>query len=517
MYCKEFFKIAFLSTLFISSSIITQAQLYGGSATAIRATVSVVGQPVTSPAISDTGELSYTGGNVDLLGAGTTIAGVASVSAGNAHTSGTAGVSSSSADIADLNIGVLSNTITAAVVQSGTQVSCPGSIPSGSSTITGLQINGAGVAISGSPNQSITLFLAGNPVGELIINEKISGPHTETRIALHLIVIDPGTLTKTEVVIASARSSIDCSGEPVPAHLFGGRGTTLKLDQQVNVGPVFLSTFIADSGELPWFGGDTSLSTANATVGGIVSAGTATSTTNGGIPSDTPDSTSSSAQVEDLGVNVLGSLGVVLNADTLSSQTTCTCSEQAASCSGTSNIADLNVSALGIAIPISISGSPQVVQLAPLGVPVATLYLNEEDTAGSGNVAAITRNALRLDLDLLVEGTDLTVASSRSSIVCGLSPTGSDATLSGQVRDNDGRGLARLHVLITDGVGLSRNALTNSFGFYAFHDLPVGRDYIVSVTGSKEYSFNSRLVSLGDDISNFDFLPADSGLHGNFK
>lgn len=507
-----------LSLLLLAAAVtITNAQTYSGQAVAATATVAVVGQPVVKAGLSDTGELSYTGGNVNLVGAGTTLAGIATVGAATVNTTGAGGTSSSSASVASTSINVLGNTIAAGVIQAATQSLCPGSVVSGSSSVATLQINGLGVTVLGTPNQSVSIFAdsGGTPVlvGQLILNEEIVGVRGITRNAMRLSVTALDGLTKIDVVVASARSRIDC-GQVSTTNIFGGRGTTVQLNQQVILGPVFLSSYVADSGRLPWTGGNTSVSTAGANVAGLVSTGTVTSTTNGGVAAGTPNATASSADVENLGVNVLGGLGVTLNATALESDTNCSCSAQVASCSSSSNTANIAVTALGLPITIPVNpGTNFSINL--LGI--AVLHLNEERAAGSGNFRAITRNALRLDLNLLVAGTDLAVASSHSSIVCGLAPTAGEVTLSGRVVDTSGRGLSRAVVSITDGMGLTKNAVTNTFGNYSFRDLPAGRTYFASVSGGRQFTFESRTVSLEDSVSGFDFAPTISDFNKKNK
>lgn len=486
-----------------AAASISTAQTYSGQAFAAKATVAVVDQPVVTAGLSDTGELSYTGGNVNLVGAGTTLAGIVTVGASTINTSGGASVSNSTAQVAGVGINVVGNNISIGAINASTSSNC--TVSSGSSSVAGVQINGVEITVLGTPNQSVTIF-SGGPggtivLGQLILNEEIVGPRGITRNAVHLTVTALD-LTKTEVIVSSARSGLDCAGQAAITNIFGGRGTTVTLNQNSLIGPLFLSTTAADTGRLPWVGGDTSVGTLPATVGGLIDIGTATSTTEGGIPAGTPNATASSSSVEDLGIDVgLLSLG----ASALTANTHCSCSATVATCSGSSNTAGLDVRLLGIPVDIDIN-PPTNFSINLLGVGI--LRLNEEVTSGSGNFSAITRNALRLDLNLLVAGTDVTVASSRSSIVCGLAPTAGEVTLSGRVTDNYGRGLSRAAVTAVDGSGLVRTVITNSFGNFVLRDMPAGRTYFVSVAGGKQFTFEGRSVSLDDSVSGFDFTPS---------
>lgn len=508
-----------LSLLLLAAAVtITSAQTYSGQAVAATATVAVVGQPVVKAGLSDTGELSYTGGNVNLVGAGTTLAGIATVGAATVNTTGAGNSSTSSTSVASTSINVLGNTISTGILQASTGSVCPGSVVSGSSSVANLQINGLGVTVLGTPNQSVSIFADSGGtqvlVGQLILNEEIVGIRGITRNALRLSVTAVDGLTKIDVVVASARSRIDC-GQVSTTNIFGGRGTTVLLNQRA-IGPVFLTSYVADTGRLPWTGGDTSAATAGANVAGLVTTGTVTSSTKGGVAAGTPNATASSANVENLGVNIPTILGAIgINATALQSNTNCGCSAQVASCSSTSNSANLAVTAAGLNVGLPVN-PPTNFSIDLLGL--VALHLNEEISAGSGNFRAITRNALRLDLNLLVAGTDLTVASSHSSIVCGLAPTAGEVTLSGKVTDSYGRAIARAYVALTDGAGFTQHAVTNSFGHYTLRDLPAGRTYFVSVSGTKGSTFEQRVVSLDDSLSGFDFSPqvADFNKKGKF-
>lgn len=86
--------------------------------------------------------------------------------------------------------------------------------------------------------------------------------------------------------------------------------------------------------------------------------------------------------------------------------------------------------------------------------------------------------------------------------------TAADATLAGQVRTADGRGVARVRVLLSGGnLPEPRYALTNPFGYFSFEGLDSGEAYLVQVF-SKRYRFeeSSRFVNLTDNITDVDFV-----------
>lgn len=485
---------------------VSNAQQYSGRSVAAEVTVAVVGQPVVKAGLSDTGDLSHVGGNVGLVGLGTNLAGIANIGAANVNAAGVGNLSSSTSSVASTSLNVLGNTISTGIIQAATQASCPGSVFSGTSSVAGLQINGLNVTVLGTPNQSVTIFAngPGGPVavGQLILNEEISDIRGVTRNGIHLIATALDGLTRIEIIVSSSRSRIDC-GQASTANIFGGRGKTVQLNQRT-LGPIHLSNYVADTGKLSGYGGDTAVSTAGANVAGLVSTGTVTSTTEGGIPAGTPNRTASSSDVENLGVNVLGPLlGIALNATAVESDTVCTCGSTLPTCSGSSSTANLSATALGLPVTIPVNPPTNTV-INILGVGI--LHLNEEVASASGNFAEITRNALRLELNALVAGTDLTVASSKSSIVCGLAPTAAEVDLSGRVNDPYGRGLSRTAVSVIDGSGFTKTVVTNSFGNYILRGLPAGRTYIVSVA-SKQHTYEPRVISLEDNLSGFDFMP----------
>ena len=68
-----------------------------------------------------------------------------------------------------------------------------------------------------------------------------------------------------------------------------------------------------------------------------------------------------------------------------------------------------------------------------------------------------------------------------------------------------GRSLAMARVSITDGAGFNRSALTNSFGYYRFDDVPAGATYVVSVA-AKRYTFTPRAVNVLDELTGINFV-----------
>ncbi|MGI8884267.1 MAG: carboxypeptidase-like regulatory domain-containing protein, partial [Pyrinomonadaceae bacterium] len=52
----------------------------------------------------------------------------------------------------------------------------------------------------------------------------------------------------------------------------------------------------------------------------------------------------------------------------------------------------------------------------------------------------------------------------------------------------------------TDQNGEVRYALTNSFGYYRFNDIPAGETYIITAR-HKRYVFVPQLINFGENIS----------------
>lgn len=87
-----------------------------------------------------------------------------------------------------------------------------------------------------------------------------------------------------------------------------------------------------------------------------------------------------------------------------------------------------------------------------------------------------------------------------------LGTTAAGVSVAGRVLDANGRGLANAHVTMTDTHGIARNALTSSFGYFQFDDIPSGQDYVVSVA-NKRYQFAPRSVSVTNSVTDLDFTP----------
>ncbi len=180
---------------------------FSGQATVLRATV--LGNTVV---VSDTGPLPSSGGSLQTSLLTVNVPGLASAQVAHATTIGQGNNSSSEASIADLNLTVAGNTVTADLLMANAMAKCSSnSAPSvsGSSDIVALVVNGQAIFVSGQPNQTITLPNG----GQIIINEQsssISGNTGSITVnALHVII--PGV---ADVVVSSAHSDITCVSVP---------------------------------------------------------------------------------------------------------------------------------------------------------------------------------------------------------------------------------------------------------------------------------------------------------------
>jgi hypothetical protein len=84
-------------------------------------------------------------------------------------------------------------------------------------------------------------------------------------------------------------------------------------------------------------------------------------------------------------------------------------------------------------------------------------------------------------------------------------PTAASVSISGRVVSSFGRGISNARVSITDQNGVVRTARTNTFGYYRFDEVEAGQTYIFNVS-HKRYRFLPRVVSVVEDLSEFDFV-----------
>ena len=206
---------------FAADATSSQATTYSGRATVFAATV----LGLQSLTLGDTGPLPESGGAEEttvltLRIPGDATGGLLDLKAAVVHAStvGADNASRSEASVADLEMIVAGNTVSAGFLQARAAATCEGgqATASGSSELARVVINGQEIAISGEPNQ--TIELAGVKV---VINEQFgsaSGNRAEITVnALHVTASDPLSGQRlADVVIASAHADISCAASPPP-------------------------------------------------------------------------------------------------------------------------------------------------------------------------------------------------------------------------------------------------------------------------------------------------------------
>lgn len=92
------------------------------------------------------------------------------------------------------------------------------------------------------------------------------------------------------------------------------------------------------------------------------------------------------------------------------------------------------------------------------------------------------------------------------SVTSPIIPSAANVTVSGRVGTNEGQGVTRATVTLTNAAGVTRSATTNQFGFYRFDEVLVGETYTIGVNGKKYFFANSpRIVTVNDELTNLDF------------
>lgn len=175
-----------------------RAQTVTGDAKAVQATVfDPLGTPTTTT-LADTGTL---GGTTDARDASQLTGNIPSLLTGetlHAVAIGYPDHVDSEAAVESLNLTVAGVGITADSVLSQAS-SWLGGAGRGSSSIDSLTINGIPIAVTGQPNQTVTI-----PGGQVVINEQTVSPNGTTIVnALHVTVTGVA-----DVVVASAQAGI---------------------------------------------------------------------------------------------------------------------------------------------------------------------------------------------------------------------------------------------------------------------------------------------------------------------
>src|SRR4029077_11886115 len=169
--------------------------------------------------LADRGPLPQSGGALEASLLDVSVPGLLTAEVAHASTVGQGDRSRSEASVANVNLSVGGNSITADFLMSRAMAVC-GAAATGSSEIANLVVNGQTITVGAQPNQTVNV-----PNGTIVINEQTasssqngnsnnSGNSSMTVNALHVTVNNPVTGSVTDVIIASAHADIDCKGKP---------------------------------------------------------------------------------------------------------------------------------------------------------------------------------------------------------------------------------------------------------------------------------------------------------------
>lgn len=83
-------------------------------------------------------------------------------------------------------------------------------------------------------------------------------------------------------------------------------------------------------------------------------------------------------------------------------------------------------------------------------------------------------------------------------------PTAASVSVGGRVLAEKNTGISRAVVSLTDASGATRYAISNSFGYYRFDEIPVGETYVFAVR-HKRYQFAPQVVTVNEDLTELNF------------
>lgn len=86
-------------------------------------------------------------------------------------------------------------------------------------------------------------------------------------------------------------------------------------------------------------------------------------------------------------------------------------------------------------------------------------------------------------------------------------PTAATVTVGGRILTADGNGIKNVSVIITSSNGQTRTAVSGSFGYYTFFEIPAGETCIISVS-AKRYTFSSptQVRTVLEDVMDVNFV-----------
>lgn len=87
-----------------------------------------------------------------------------------------------------------------------------------------------------------------------------------------------------------------------------------------------------------------------------------------------------------------------------------------------------------------------------------------------------------------------------------LAPTAAAVSITGRVTTSTGQGVRNVRLTLTAPNGARRNAITSTFGHYAFDGVEVGYTYVLEIAAKKYVFANpARVFSLQDHVTGMDF------------
>ena len=195
--------------------------------------------------------------------------------------------------------------------------------------------------------------------------------------------------------------------------------------------------------------------------------------------------------------------GWTVRATNISTSTQCNCCDVAnPGCSGSTTVTGLTVTdPSGAVFPVSITGDANQVVTLPNGA--GTLTFNERSSA----TGSLTVNGLHINITSGTTNYNVIIASSHSDILCpGISVTPAQVSVSGRVTDQNGNGISRASVLISNSTGqVVTSTATASTGTYTLSNVTAGQTYIVTVS-AKSFTFSPKTLNLLDETTGFDFV-----------
>lgn len=130
-------------------------------------------------------------------------------------------------------------------------------------------------------------------------------------------------------------------------------------------------------------------------------------------------------------------------------------------------------------------------------------------TSFYGNIIALTSNTLSSGASLGGRALSINgaVTMDTNNITVCNRPSAANVSVSGRVTDNNGHGISRALIRMTDGTGVVTMAYTGSFGYYNFDNVGIGQILILEVF-HKRYNFteSTKVVNLGDLSQTVDFI-----------